>query len=34
LPEHYYGKPAPRSETVRRIPHGESFFKATSARLA
>jgi antirestriction protein ArdC len=34
LPEHYYSRPAPRSETVRRIPHAESFFNATGERLA
>jgi antirestriction protein ArdC len=31
LPEHYYGKPAPRSETVQRIDRVESFFAATGA---
>src|SRR6202451_3205701 len=29
LPEHYYGKPAPRGETVQRIERAESFFGAT-----
>jgi antirestriction protein ArdC len=33
LPEHYYGKPAPRSETVRRIERAESFFAATGAKV-
>jgi antirestriction protein ArdC len=33
LPEHYYGKPAPRTETVRRIAHAESFFAATGATV-
>ena len=31
LPEHYYAKPAPRSETVQRIERAESFFAATGA---
>jgi antirestriction protein ArdC len=33
LPEHYYGKPAPRGETVQRIEHAESFFAATGANV-
>ena len=33
LPEHYYGKPAPRSETVQRIERAESFFAATGAKV-
>jgi antirestriction protein ArdC len=33
LPEHYYGKPAPRSETVQRIDRAESFFAATGAKV-
>lgn len=31
LPEHYYPKPAPRSETVQRIGRAEAFFAATRA---
>ncbi len=31
LPEHYYGKPAPRSETVQRIERAEFFFASTGA---
>jgi antirestriction protein ArdC len=33
LPEHYYGKPAPRTETVQRIELAESFFAATGAAV-
>ncbi len=33
LPEHYYAKPAPRSETVLRIERAESFFAATGANV-
>jgi antirestriction protein ArdC len=33
LPEHYYAKPAPRSETVQRIARAESFFSATGATV-
>jgi antirestriction protein ArdC len=33
LPEHYYPKPAPRTETVRRIERAESFFAATGASV-
>src|SRR6202045_3986154 len=33
LPEDYYGKPAPRSETVQRIERAESFFAATGATV-
>jgi antirestriction protein ArdC len=33
LPEHYYAKPAPRSETVQRIERAESFFAATGAKV-
>lgn len=33
LPEHYYAKPAPRSETVQRIAHAEKFFAATGATV-
>jgi antirestriction protein ArdC len=33
LPEHYYAKPAPRSETVQRIARAESFFAATGATV-
>jgi antirestriction protein ArdC len=33
LPEHYYGKPAPRSEAVKRIERAESFFAATGANV-
>jgi antirestriction protein ArdC len=33
LPEHYYGKPAPRTETVQRIERAESFFAATGATI-
>jgi antirestriction protein ArdC len=33
LPEHYYAKPAPRSETVQRIERAESFFIATGAKV-
>jgi antirestriction protein ArdC len=33
LPEHYYGKPAPRGETVQRIERAESFLAATGATV-
>jgi antirestriction protein ArdC len=33
LPEHYYTKPAPRTETVQRIAHAEKFFAATGATV-
>jgi antirestriction protein ArdC len=33
LPEHYYAKPAPRTETVQRIERAESFFAATGATI-
>jgi antirestriction protein ArdC len=33
LPEHYYSKPAPRSETLQRIAHADNFFAATSAAV-
>ena len=33
LPEHYYPKPAPRSETVQRIERAESYFAATGAKV-
>jgi antirestriction protein ArdC len=33
LPEHYYAKPAPRTETVQRIAHTEKFFAATGATV-
>lgn len=33
LPQHYYGKPAPRSESVQRIERAESFFAATGANV-
>jgi antirestriction protein ArdC len=33
LPEHFYAKPAPRSETVQRIERAESFFAATGANV-
>jgi antirestriction protein ArdC len=33
LPEHYYGKPAPRAETVQRIERAEAFFAATGASV-
>jgi len=33
LPEHYYAKPAPRSETEQRIARAESFFAATGATV-
>jgi antirestriction protein ArdC len=33
LPEHYYAKPAPRSETVQRIARAETFFAATGAEV-
>jgi antirestriction protein ArdC len=33
LPEHYYAKPVPRSETVQRIERAESFFAATRATV-
>ena len=33
LPEHYYAKPAPRSEIVQRIERAESFFAATGATI-
>ena len=33
LPEHYYGRPAPRTETVQRIERAESFFAAMGAKV-
>ena len=33
LPEHYYPKPTPRSETVQRIERAEAFFAATGAKV-
>jgi antirestriction protein ArdC len=33
LPEHYYGKPAPRGETVQRIADAEKFFAATGVTV-
>ena len=33
LPEHYYARPTPRSETVQRIERAESFFAATGANV-
>jgi antirestriction protein ArdC len=33
LPEHYYVKPAPRTEAVQRITRAETFFAATGARV-
>jgi antirestriction protein ArdC len=33
LPDHYYGKPAPRTATVQRIERAESFFAATGAKV-
>ena len=33
LPEHFYGKPAPRGEAVQRIERAESFFAATGANV-
>jgi antirestriction protein ArdC len=33
LPTYYYGKPAPRTETVQRIERAESFFAATGAAV-
>ena len=33
LPETYYCKPAPRSETLPRIEHAERFFAATGAQI-
>jgi antirestriction protein ArdC len=33
LPEHFYAKPAPRTETVQRIAHAEKFFAATGATV-
>jgi antirestriction protein ArdC len=33
LPEHYYGKPAPRTEAVQRIERAETFFAATGATI-
>src|ERR1700676_1397293 len=33
LPEHFYAKPAPRTETVQRIERAESFFAATGAAV-
>src|SRR3984893_16673830 len=33
LPEHYYAKPAPRTETVQRIERAETFFAATGATI-
>jgi antirestriction protein ArdC len=33
LPEHYYAKPAPRTETMQRIERAETFFAATGASV-
>src|ERR1700722_1200593 len=33
LPEHFYARPAPRTETVQRIERAESFFAATGATI-
>ncbi len=33
LPEHYYGKPEARTDSVQRIAHAESFFAATGASI-
>jgi antirestriction protein ArdC len=33
LPEHFYAKPAPRTETVARIAHAESFFARTQSDI-
>eukprot|EP01037_Dinobryon_pediforme_P014018 gene14018-14136_t len=33
LPEHYYGKPEARTESVQRIAHAEAFFAATGASI-
>lgn len=33
LPEHFYAKPAPRSETIQRITRAEAFFAATSSDI-
>ena len=33
LPEHYYGKPEARADSVQRIAHAESFFAATGANV-
>jgi antirestriction protein ArdC len=33
LPQHYYRKPAPRTETVQRIARAEQFFAATGATV-
>jgi antirestriction protein ArdC len=33
LPEHYYAKPAPRSETMQRIARADAFFAATGATI-
>ena len=33
LPEHYYAKPEPRSDTVQRIDAAEAFFAATGATV-
>src|ERR1700688_2588910 len=33
LPEHYYAKPAPRTEPVQRIERAELFFAATGASI-
>jgi antirestriction protein ArdC len=33
LPEHYYGKPEARTDSVQRIAHAESFFGATGANV-
>jgi len=33
LPEHFYGKPEARTDSVQRIAHAESFFAATGANV-
>ncbi len=33
LPEHFYGKPEARTDSVQRIAHAESFFAATGANI-
>ncbi len=33
LPEHFYGKPTPRMDTIERIERAEAFFAATGATI-
>jgi antirestriction protein ArdC len=34
LPDHYYAKPAPKTDPVQRIAHADAFTAATGANIA